>query len=328
MKRHTYVLFAALGGLATAFACSDDATGTDGQGASAATTTGAGGNPSGSTGSFSGTGGMGGSGTTTGTGTSTGSGPPPPPTEIAECQGMVYDCGDLVDNDADGLLDYQDPDCLGPCDNTEDSFFGGIPGQPGPPCKVECYWDNDSGPGNDDCFWDHGCDTHEVPPDYYPEPSLGDACEFTDLSFEPFNGQTCSDLLADQSQTCLDVCLPLTPNGCDCFGCCELPAGSGKFVWSGSEGLDGNTVCTLADINDPTKCHPCDPVPSCFNDCGDCELCVGKPTLGPECLGEGGGGGGPVPECGPGITACGTADLPPCPSGYYCITGCCIAEPQ
>jgi len=235
---------------------------------------------------------------------------------------MIYDCGDLEDNDMDGLVDYQDPDCLGPCDNTEDSFYGGISGQPGPPCKVECYWDNDSGPGNDDCYWDHGCDTHEVPPDYYPEPSLGDACEFTDLNFEPFNGQTCSDLLAAQSQECLDVCLPLTPNGCDCFGCCELPAGSGQYVWSGSEGLNGNTVCSLANIDDPTLCHPCDPVPSCLNECDECELCVGKLFLPPEC------GNGGTPECPDGLQACGTADLPLCPSGSYCITGCCVAEPQ
>ncbi|NUP13486.1 MAG: hypothetical protein HOW73_46200, partial [Polyangiaceae bacterium] len=51
-----------------------------------------------------------------------------PPTTIAECQGHVYQCGDLIDNDSDGLLDTVDPDCLGPCDNTEDSYYGGIPG--------------------------------------------------------------------------------------------------------------------------------------------------------------------------------------------------------
>src|SRR5262245_60451209 len=46
----------------------------------------------------------------------------------AACQGHVYACGNTIDDDGDGLIDAQDPDCLGPCDNTEDSYFGGISG--------------------------------------------------------------------------------------------------------------------------------------------------------------------------------------------------------
>lgn len=45
------------------------------------------------------------------------------PTTTAACQGHIYECGDLVDNDNDGLIDSQDPDCLGPCDDTEGSYF-------------------------------------------------------------------------------------------------------------------------------------------------------------------------------------------------------------
>src|SRR5262245_61938365 len=45
----------------------------------------------------------------------------------APCGAHVYECGDTIDNDHDGLIDSQDPDCLGPCDNTENSFYGGIP---------------------------------------------------------------------------------------------------------------------------------------------------------------------------------------------------------
>jgi hypothetical protein len=33
-----------------------------------------------------------------------------------------------VDNDNDGKIDSQDPDCLGPCHNLENSFDLGIPG--------------------------------------------------------------------------------------------------------------------------------------------------------------------------------------------------------
>ncbi len=306
--------------LGVSAACGDDAnTGTGSTGTDGTSVTGSGGSAggvTGSTGAFTGGNGMGGATSAV----TTGSGIPPAPTVEVPCGNQTYQCGDLVDNDMDGLLDYQDPDCLGPCDNTEDSFYGGIPGQPGPPCKVDCYWDSNSGPGNDDCYWDHQCDTHSVPPDYYPEPALGAACEYQGPTFEPFNGLTCAALSAAQSQVCNDVCGPLTPNGCDCFGCCELPAGSGLYVWSGSEGLSGNTVCSLATLADPTLCHPCDPVPGCLNDCDPCELCVGKPFLDPSCnMG---------PLCDPGVTACGTADLPPCPAGFYCVTGCCIATPE
>ncbi len=266
-----------------------------------------------------------------------------PPTEIAECQGHIYACGDLLDNDADGLLDSQDPDCLGPCDNTEDSFFGGIPGQTGPACKVDCYFDQDSGAGNDDCYWSHECDTNEIAPNYYPEPNNGAQCEYTgpDTVIPP-TGKTCSELNAAQSDACHDYCGPLTPNGCDCFGCCELPAGSGAFVWLGSEGVTGTTVCTMDALDDPTVCHPCVPVAACFNDCGECEICIGKPLPGPECgeggggagggsaggSASGGGGSGGSGQCPEGVQACGLAGQSPCPAGEFCNTGCCYAVPQ
>src|SRR5947207_1649807 len=70
---------------------------------------------------------------------------------IKHCQSHVFECGDCVDNDGDGLIDDQDPDCLGPCDNSENNYYGNIPGQAGPACTVDCYFDQDSGSGNDDC---------------------------------------------------------------------------------------------------------------------------------------------------------------------------------
>jgi len=297
---------------------------------------------SGAGGSTSGTGGNGGDAgwistggnTSSGTGgggaggssaSSTG-GPPPPPTEEAPCQGHIYQCGDLLDNDNDGLIDYQDPDCLGACDDTEDSYYGGIPGSSGPGCKVDCYFDQDSGSGNDDCYWDHVCDPLSVAPDYYPEPWLDDACEYAGPSHvvTPI-GETCANLVNSQSQDCLDYCLPLTPNGCDCFGCCELPAGGGDFVWLGSEGVNGNTVCTQAEAANPDICHPCTPVQDCFNDCGECELCIGKTVLPPHCFDPDGGN---TEQCPDGEQPCGMPGQDPCPSGYYCVSGCCQQLPQ
>jgi hypothetical protein len=298
-------------------------------------------------------GGAGGTGTAAGgaggTGTAGGAGGTPP-MMIAACEAQIYECGDLLDNDNDGLIDSKDPDCLGPCDNTEDSYYGGIPGQAGPACTVDCYFDNDSGTGNDNCYWNHKCDPNETAPNYYPEPSEGAQCAHDPNANTPGTGSTCAQLNATQSQVCHDVCGPLTPNGCDCFGCCELPSGSGKFVWLGSTDLNDQPSCKIADLADPDKCHPCKPVDACLNTCGKCELCVGKETLPPECFppmgtggagqggsGQGGSGqggtgeggtGGTEMQCPPGIEACGLPGQPPCPFNKYCITGCCQVIPS
>lgn len=285
------------------------------------------------------TGGVGGATSSGGMGGSTGSGV----FIVAPCQNQVYECGDTIDNDGDGLIDSVDPDCLGPCDNTENSFYGGIPGQPGPACIVDCYWDSNSGSGNDDCFWSHQCDPNEQIAPGHPEP-IG-KCPYTAAANIPGTGASCDDLTLAQSAVCASVCGPLTPNGCDCFGCCELPAGTGKFVWLGSEDeASGQGSCTKAGIDDPTKCEPCLPVPSCLNGCDVCELCIGKDTLPPECFpgssssssGQGGassssstGGGGSM-QCPLDVQPCGLPGQPQCGAGYYCITGCCqpIIEPR
>ncbi len=255
----------------------------------------------------------------------------------AACQGHVYECGDTIDNDGDGLTDWEDPDCLGPCDNTEDSYFGGIPGQNAAPCKADCYFDQDTGAGNDDCYWNHKCDDNETPPGYYPEPDQGDGCAHDENVSISGTSLSCEELKAEQSQTCLDFCGPLTPNGCDCFGCCELPADSGSYVYLGSLGANGDTFCTEAEATNPAICHPCEVVPSCWNDCGHCEICLGKTVLPPDCFdpdggvggsgtgGSGGSGGGT--QCPPSLQACGQPGQDPCPTNYYCITGCCIQVP-
>jgi len=243
------------------------------------------------------------------------------PTSIAECQGHIYACGDLLDNDADELVDSVDPDCLGPCDNTEESYISGIPGGSGGQCKLDCYFDQDSGDGNDHCVWNHKCDPFESAPDFFPEPANGNQCAYNMNHSEPGAGD-CATMMSTQPTECLEYCGPLTPNGCDCFGCCELPAGSRNYVWLGSEGADGNTVCTEAELGNPDICHPCTPVTACLNDCNVCELCVGKTQLPPEC-------GDPSGiECPAGIEQCGLPGLPPCLSAFYCITGCCQPVPE
>ena len=84
-------------------------------------------------------------------------------------------------------------------------------------------------------------------------------------------------------------------------------------------------------IDDPSRCEPCQPVAGCLNDCGPCELCIGKDTLPPECYLDGGmgsGGGGSGSQCPPTVQPCGLQGQEPCPNNYYCITGCCQEVPQ
>jgi hypothetical protein len=252
------------------------------------------------------------------------------------CQGHLYLCGDCLDNDGDNLIDSADPDCLGPCDNTEDSYYGGIPGQNNAPCKMDCYFDQDTGPGNDKCYWSHGCDPLSVAPDYPPSGDPG--CAYDEGFNIPGSGMSCDEAYVEQSDLCETYCGPLTPNGCDCFGCCELPADSDKYVYLGSTDESGVGTCDLDNVDDPSKCHPCTPVEACWNDCGRCELCLGKTTVPDDCFpgtggsggsgsggsaGSGGNGGTGDQQCDEGVQPCGLPGQDDCPAGEYCITGCC-----
>ena len=341
------VVLAGPAAIALAAGCGSGGSGTGatgsgglGHGGSGAGSSGSG---AGATGSGAGSNGSGAGATGSGAGSSgsgagsTGSGGGAPCVPVS-CQGHVYACGDCQDNDGDGLVDQDDPDCLGPCDNTEDSYFGGIPGQNNAPCKMDCYFDQDTGPGNDDCYWTHKCDPHEVSPDYYPEHDVGAQCAYDENAKTPGTNKSCSELNDAQSDACMSYCGPLTPNGCDCFGCCELPAGSNKYVWLGST-INGAGSCDLANVGDPTKCQPCQPVKACLNTCAHCEICLGKPTLPPDCFPDGGtsstsssgsssSSGGMTGQCADGIQPCGQPGQSPCVAGKYCITGCCQSIPQ
>jgi hypothetical protein len=238
---------------------------------------------------------------------------------------QTYACGDCEDNDDDGLVDSDDPDCVGPCHNAEDTFYGSIPGQSPSSCEQDCYFDANVGAGNDRCVWSHACDPLSVAPDYPPQ---GPICAYDpDAVVNGLGGrQTCDELQA-QSQGCLDSCLALVPNGCDCFGCCEIPGVPSGTVWLGSnDGNDG--TCDRASVGDPSRCQPCTQVSSCANPCEKCELCVGKTELPADCPGAGDAASCSVPDCRDGQQACGSPCLPRCPAGQACITGCCVEPPR
>jgi hypothetical protein len=234
----------------------------------------------------------------------------------AACDGTVWQCGNCIDDDGDCAVDDEDPDCFGVCDNNEAGFNGDIPGQNAAPCKMDCYFDQDSGSGNDDCNWSHNCDPLNPQPDScdcMPDP--GDL--LCDANIPGYPG-TCDDAYNAQSQQCLDVCGPVTPNGCDCFGCCEVTVGGMQTtLYLGSE-VGGVPTCNAAVIDDPTLCLECTQVPACLNTCEPCELCFGETELPPEC--------GGIPECGgEDPQPCGLQGLPDCDPGEFCLTGCCVA---
>lgn len=213
--------------------------------------------------------------------------------------GTTPQCSDCKDNDGDGKIDWQDPECAGPLDNDEATFGTGIPGDNQDACKQDCFFDGNSGQGDDGCDWNLKCDPANTSPG---------TC-----AYDP-NYKNCPP----QTQKCIDNCQKLTPNGCDCFGCCAVTTTSGTKM------VRLSSTCSLADINDPTKCAPCTQTPSCLNPCDTCELCIGKTTLPPECAQnappDAGSTGGQT--CSGGLQVCN--DATPCPSGTYCVTGCCI----
>jgi hypothetical protein len=247
---------------------------------------------------------------------------------VATCLGRTLQCGDCKDNDGDRKIDALDPECLGPCDNTEGpALISGVGGVTGSTCHVDCYFDYGNGMGNDSCWWDHRCDPlePEAPECSYRRSLVG--------------GKFCP---VPQDPACARYCMPLTPNGCDCFGCCTFPQLAGKgaggtdaFVWIGAKDASNAGTCTLAALLNQTRCPRCTPVGNCYNPCGKCELCVGKTTLPPECYKkpaprtDGGtttvdAGVPPTQQCPGGEQPCGLPGQAPCPRDYYCISGCCI----
>lgn len=167
------------------------------------------------------------------------------------CFGRNTPCADCKDNDNDGLIDADDPECFGPCDYSEGKYLElGIPGADPAPCHQSCAYDGTIGGGYSGCYW----------------------------------------------------------------------------------------TCTLATLDDPSKCPPCTIVDACFKPCGRCKKCVGDPITKilpadcnpvPDMAGQPENDMGHANSCPQslcsesGKAACGLVGCAPCPAGTYCITGCC-----
>lgn len=212
-------------------------------------------------------------------------------------------CTNCIDDDGDGQIDAWDVECVGPLDNDEGSFATGIPGDNSDPCKQDCFFDGNSGSGNDGCLWDLACD---------PQNPGAPECPY-----DP-NKNNCPPPPDDK---CLENCMGLTPNGCDCFGCCEVTLADKSTVT-----ILLGPGCTEETAKDPNACKPCTQQQGCLNPCEPCEYCLGKILLPPECSPDGGAGGNDGGGTGGGGQCSPCAPEFPCDAGFYCLTGCCIPQ--
>lgn len=203
----------------------------------------------------------------------------------ALCNGAPCQCDNNVDDDQDGLTDGFDPECTGAFDEDEGSFATGE--RPGNPNCSDCFFDGDPNPQNDGCNVSAHCSVNGT-----PSPQG--------------NCNTCTP-----TAQCISNCLRLTPNGCDCFGCCAIPFQGGTVTVQLVE------TCTMKELGNPAKCPVCKLADDsgCFNPCARCELCAGK-TINDLPM-----------DCGAGYScangkACSESSA--CPVDHYCSQGCCI----
>jgi hypothetical protein len=233
---------------------------------------------------------------------------------VTGCVPGSTQCTNCVDDDNDGLIDWLDPECTGPLDNDEDSFATGIPGDNVDPCKQDCWFDGNSGSGNDGCTFNSRC----------LEGSKEPKCPY-----DPAAAKDPKQCPAP-SDRCIKYCKPLAPKGCDCAGCCDVydPAGK-KYT------VKLTSTCTYESLGDATKCQTCTKIAACSNPCGECDYCLGKLTLPAKCFPappDAGPDGSTPPDTAPPADTCdGLATCSPtkaCPTGQYCLTGCCIKPPS
>jgi hypothetical protein len=203
------------------------------------------------------------------------------------------ECSDCDDNDGDGRIDGYDPECISAADDDESSFATGIPGDNMDPNKQDCFFDGDSGAGNDGCELDTCCLLDEC--------GDGGACEI--------------------SKECIATCGGVTVPGCDCFGCCTICDSTlDPECYTVHTHPQVAPDCTYQEIDNPELCPPCTPVADCGTPCDPegCILCPGQtPDDLPDSCGE-------QQECPDGSATCTSND--DCESNQFCTNGCCINQ--
>ena len=236
--------------------------------------------------------------------------------DFTTCDGTTQ-CSDGIDNDGDGFIDMEDPHCASCFDDNEFGFATGIPGDNVGNTFQDCFFDGDSGSGNDGCRVPTCC--------YDPNQDVTHTGQPCSMELE-----VCQEGFSDQ---CLEICGSASPPGCDCIGCCTVcptcPPGDADCneadladqcldIWRGADFENEFSDCDPHDAENfnEENCPVCEK----FDDCGgpDCEeeecvLCAGQTELPDHCDEE--------DRC-PGGTAC--SNDGGCPDGQYCALGCCL----
>jgi hypothetical protein len=224
-------------------------------------------------------------------------------------------CSNCKDDDGDGRIDGFDLQCTGPMDNDESSFSTGIPGDNKDAVNQDCFFDGNSGAGND------GCNIHVC--------CLLGAKTVAEcpIGANQYNPADCPPPIGTKplSQQCIDVCGKLTPPGCDCFGCCTIcdPASPTNACYDIIINPTTSPECGTATLSDPTKCRQCTKSTTCgSSQCGGttCILCPGQDPsdLPASCNGS--------TTCPNGEQTCTTDSQ--CSAATYCASGCCIGVLQ
>ncbi|MET0343995.1 MAG: hypothetical protein ABW252_23475 [Polyangiales bacterium] len=203
---------------------------------------------------------------------------------VVFCGARPCACSNGRDDDGDGLRDGFDPECTGAFDDFEQDFATGAPDEDRTSKCQDCFFD--VVPGRDACNRATSCTL-----DGTPSGGTG-AC------------RTCA-----VASACGDYCARLAPNGCDCFGCCEVQRPSGTVAILLQSG------CSMATLDDPQRCTRCVPARDCQNACDPCEPCPGRTLadLSPSCGGQFGCVGSAPCQA--------SSD---CGGLSYCQAGCCL----
>jgi hypothetical protein len=218
--------------------------------------------------------------------------------DAAPCIATASQCANCSDDDGDGKIDGFDPECTSLADNDEATFATGIAGDNGNTSRQDCFFDDNSGSGDDTCDL-HVCCDLDVCPNGLPGP--------------PYDPSECA---AGVGATCIARCTLLVPPGCDCFGCCTICDRNGcADIYVHPLIAPG---CNGDSIHDDTRCPACTKQPSCETPCGGdtCILCPGQnpDDLPASCAAR---------ACPQGKPPC--AQSSECAGGGYCAEGCCLS---
>lgn len=204
---------------------------------------------------------------------------------VAYCGSRPCACSNAQDDDQDGKADGFDPECTGPFDDVEEDFATGVADESTITKCQDCFFD--VVPGRDEC-------------------NRATSCALTG---SPSGGTgACRDCAV--AAACTDHCARLAPNGCDCFGCCEV------FREGASVSVLLRAGCSMETLDDPARCTACIPAPECRNPCDACELCPGRTIADLPAT------------CGGSFACVGSepcAQTSDCAGAAYCQSGCCIA---